>query len=225
MNAGARHLMMRSVVFLAVVVGLPVNQENGGVPGWKLRGELARNRWKIGTASLDPSDPHRIVVAPEGQDMVNTAGRGCDLYTEARWGDARVELELMVAKGQSSGIYLMGEYEVQVLDSFGKERVGEGDMGGLYAVEPPRTNAAKPPGEWQKFVIHFQAPRFDDRGQKTKNAKFVKVELNGVVLHENVDVLGPTPGGLSGRESATGPILLQGSHGVVAFRRVNVIPG
>lgn len=200
-------------------------RSGSGVPGWALRGDPARNRWKVGTASLDPSDPHRIAVGPEGQDLVNTAGRGCDLYTESKWGDVRIDLEVMVAKGQSSGIYLMGEYEVQVLDSFGKERVGEGDMGGLYAVEPPRANASKPPGEWQKFVIHFQAPKFDARGSKTRNARFVKVELNGVLVHENVEVLGPTPGGLTGREAADGPILLQGSHGVVAYRRLNVVPG
>ena len=55
---------------------------------------------------------------------------GTDLYTEQKFGDCNVELELMIPKGSNSGIYLMGEYEVQVLDSYGKEKVGPGDMGG-----------------------------------------------------------------------------------------------
>ncbi len=130
----------------------------------------------------------------------------------------------MVAKGQNSGIYMMGEYEVQVLDSFGKEKVGAGDMGGLYNAAAPRVNASKAPGEWQKFVIDFRAPRFDADGKKTANAKFVKVELNGQVIHENLELKGPTPGGLTGKEAAVGPLLYQGDHGIVAFRNLKITP-
>ena len=55
----------------------------------------------------------------------------------------------------------MGEYEVQVLDSYGKEKLGGGDMGAVYGAAPPAVNACKPPGEWQKYVIDCQAPKFD----------------------------------------------------------------
>jgi hypothetical protein len=63
-------------------------------------------------------------------------------------------------------------------------------------------NASKAPGEWQKFSIDFRAPKFDADGKKTANAKFVKIELNGQIIHENVEMKGPTPGGLTGKEAA-----------------------
>ena len=75
----------------------------------------------------------------------------------------------------------------------------------------------------QKFVIEFQAPRFRD-GKKVSNARFVKVTLNDQVIHENVEMKGPTPSGLTGREAPTGPVLFQGDHGPVAFRTVRVTP-
>ncbi len=129
----------------------------------------------------------------------------------------------MIPKGSNSGIYLMGEYEVQVLDSYGKETVGPGDMGGIYVTAAPRKNACKKPGEWQKFVIEFQAPRFAE-GKKTANAKFLKVTLNGEVIHENVEAPKPTTSCLTGKEAPTGPLMLQGDHGPVAFRNLKIIP-
>ena len=97
-------------------------------------------------------------------------------------------------------------------------------MGGLYGAQAPRVNAALAPGKWQKFVIDFRAPKFDASGKKTANARFVRVTLNGKVIHENVEMGKPTPGGVSGKESATGPIMFQGNHGPVAFRSIKVTP-
>ena len=145
-----------------------------------------------------------------------------DIYSNAKFGSCRIEVEMMVAKGANSGIYVMGEYEVQVLDSYGKEQLGGGDMGAIYGAQPPAVNACKKPGEWQKYVIEFQAPTFDDSGKKTANARFIKVELNGKTLHENVEMEGPTPSGVTGREAARGPIMFQGDHGPVAYRRIKI---
>ena len=116
----------------------------------------------------------------------------------------------------------MGRYEVQVLDSHGKpdERLGQGDVGAIYSAAKPAKNAAKPAGEWQTFHIVFQAPRFDDSGKKTQNAKFVSVKLNGQEVQKNVEVKGPTGGHLHNDEKPTGPLLFQGDHGIVAFRNV-----
>jgi 3-keto-disaccharide hydrolase len=220
---------MTKTILLAAVAALlsapqdtPFNGKDFG--GWKFKGGEAKSKWKVGKASLDPADPHKVVVAPEGNEMVNAEGHSCDISTEAKWGDALIEVEVLVAKGQNSGVYVMGEYEIQVLDSFGKEKVGAGDMGGLYAAAAPKVNASKAPGEWQKFVIDFRAPKFDADGKKTGNAKFVKIELNGQVIHENVEMKGPTPGGLTGKEAATGPIMYQGDHGIVSYRNLKVTP-
>ena len=72
-------------------------------------------------------------------------------------------------------------------------------------------------------VIDFQAPRFKD-GKKVQNAKFVKVTLNGEVIHENVEMKSHTPGGLTGKEVPTGPLMFQGDHGPVAFRTIKITP-
>ena len=118
----------------------------------------------------------------------------------------------------------MGEYEMQVFDSFGKAEVGPADLGGLYGAQAPALNASKAPGEWQKFVIDFRAPKFDKEGKKIANAKFVKVTLNGKVINENVEMKGPTPGGLSGKEAIEGPLMFQGDHGPVAYRNIQYTP-
>ena len=191
--------------------------------GWKPKGAAEKSKWKVGKASLDPADPKKLAVA-EGGELVNAAGGGVDLYSEAKFGDAVIEVELMVPKGSNSGVYVMGEYEIQVLDSFGKEKMGMGDIGALYNAQAPRVNASKAPGEWQKFVIDFRAPKFDADGKKTANAKFVKIELNGQAIQENVEMKGPTPGGITGKEAPTGPLMFQGDHGPVAYRAIKVTP-
>ena len=156
--------------------------------------------------------------------MINFKGAARDFYTEAKLGDGVYEVEFMVPKGSNSGVYLMGEYEVQILDSYGKEKVGPGDVGGLYGAQAPRLNAAKAPGQWQAFVIDFRAPKFDDTGKKTANARFVKVTLNGQVIHEDVEMKSQTPGGLTGQEHPLGPLMFQGNHGPVAYRNIHFTP-
>ncbi|HLY09240.1 MAG TPA: DUF1080 domain-containing protein [Planctomycetota bacterium] len=215
-----------AALFLAVSAWAAQDKPFNGkdLSGWAFRAPAERNKWRTGKASLDPTDPHKLVVAAEGDELVNAESHSVDAYTEATWGDCLLEVEVMVPKGSNSGIYLMGEYEVQVLDSFGKEKIGQGDMGGIYGGAAPRVNASKPPGEWQKFVIDFRAPKFDADGKRTSPAKFVKVELNGRLLHENLEMKGPTPGGLTGKEGPKGPLLLQGDHGAVSYRNVKVTP-
>jgi len=199
--------------------------------GWKVKGDEKRSKWGVGRASLDEKNPSKLAFTaippqadggPAARLLVNASG-GVDLYTEEKFGDCTIEVEFMVPKGSNSGIYLMGEYEVQILDSYGREKVGPGDLGGLYGAAAPKVNASKKPGEWQKFIIDFQAPRFKD-GKKISNAKFVKITLNDQVIHENVEMKGPTPSGLTGKEAATGPLMFQGDHGPVAFRTIKITP-
>ncbi len=192
--------------------------------GWRFKGDnKEQSKWRVGKASLDTADSGKI-AASDGRELVNAAGGGVDIYSEFKHGDARIELEVMVPKGSNSGIYVMAEYEVQVFDSFGKKELGQGDMGAIYSAAAPRVNACKAPGEWQKFVIDFLAPRFDAAGNKTANARFVKVTLNDQIIHENVEVKGPTPSCLTNKESPTGPIMFQGDHGPIAYRNMKITP-
>jgi len=141
--------------------------------GWKLRNEAHKDSWKVvSQVAIDKSDPKQLVGTGEGgtHDAVlfrAPVAHGSDLLTEESFGDCRLHIELMVPKGSNSGVYLMGRYEVQVFDSFGKpdDEVTHSDMGGIYSVKAPTTNAAKAPGEWQSLDIIFRAPRFDAAGR------------------------------------------------------------
>jgi hypothetical protein len=222
---------------LSLIVALPVSgaAEKGKVVcpfngtdlrGWKVKGNEKNSRWVVGHALVDPKDPSRLILGDAGglPEMVNVIppkGHSLDIYTEQKFGDCTIEVELMIPRGSNSGVYVMGEYEIQILDSYGKKKVVPGDMGGLYGMAAPMTNACKKPGEWQKMVIDLQAPRFEN-GKKTANGRLLKVTLNGAVIHENVELPRATPGGVTGREAATGPLMFQGNHGPISFRNIKI---
>ncbi len=205
---------------------LVFNGEN--LDGWAAQGASGKaNLWTAGKAVV-PSDYPKQLEKIEGTgELINLTpkhGASQDVYSEAKFGDCRIELEVMVPKGSNSGIYVMGEYEVQVLDSYGKMKMGNGDIGAIYGGYAPPVNASRKPGQWQQYIIEWRAPRFDGAGNKIQNAVFEKVELNGQVLHQNLVMSGPTPGGITGKESPTGPLMFQGNHGPVAYRNIVVKP-
>jgi len=156
-------------------------------------------------------------------------GKG-NIVSKPEFGDHKLHLEfrtpLMADKrGQArgnSGVYVFGRYEVQVLDSFGLP-TADNECGGIYKKAVPKTNACLPPTEWQTYDITFHAPRFDAAGAKVKNA-IIKVELNGIVIHDNVELDGTTPGGVSGTEAPKGVLLLQDHHNAVQYRNIWIEP-
>lgn len=178
--------------------------------------------------SMEVTDGTGILVNP---DMDHT---GENMFTEIEHGDIELKIEFLVPKGSNSGIYLQGRYEVQILDSWNISEPRFSDVGGIYErwddskLEgekgyegfPPKINAGIAPGLWQEYHILFRAPRFDDAGNKTENARFEKVYLNGVLIHENVEVTGPTRASEFTEEVEEAPIMLQGDHGPVAFRNI-----
>ncbi len=190
--------------------------------------------WEVlGGVSLDGSKPAQFGYEPGYGVLVN--GRGeptSNLVSSFEHGDVEAQLEFCVPKGSNSGVYFQGRYEIQVFDSWGVEKPKHSDCGGIYQrwVEDkgiegyaPRVNACKPPGEWQRLDVVFRAPRFDEFGNKVENARFVSVRLNGVLIHENVAVGGPTRAALDEKtEVAHGPLMLQGDHGPVAYRNLVV---
>jgi hypothetical protein len=162
--------------------------------------------------------------------------KGEDLYSLEDYGDIDLELEYLMASESNSGIYLQGRYEIQLIDTWGATAIRSGSNGGIYErwdeSKPngqkgymgyaPRQNASRAPGLWQKLKISFQAPRFDSKGKKTANAVMLKVELNGVLIHDHVELSGPTRGAIGDAETASGPLRIQGDHGAVAFRNIKV---
>lgn len=192
--------------------------------------------WQIvRNVTLDPSNNKSFSAAPGSGAMVNsTTNHTVNLISEADFGDCEAHVEFCVPKDSNSGVYLMGRYEVQILDSWGVAQPKSSDCGGIYAScsdpkpdytgHAPAVNASKPPGEWQTFDITFRAPRFDASGRKIENAKFIQVIHNGKVIQENVEVPRPTCAAHWLDEKPKGPLMLQGDHGPVAYRNILVRP-
>jgi hypothetical protein len=202
-------------------------------PPW----EVATGHWRIaGDASLDPADEQLLVAESGTGVMVNARGKAANLAGKREFGDIAAHIEFMVPKGSNSGVYFAGRYEVQIFDSYGVGKPKYSDCGGIYqrwdtpankAIDEghaPLLNASKKPGEWQTFDIIFRAPRFDEEGNKIANAKFEKVVHNNVVIQKDVEVTGPTRSAEFDDETPTGPIVIQGNHGPVAYSNIWVMP-
>jgi type 1 glutamine amidotransferase len=179
--------------------------------GWKHRGGGKPAGWKLVDGAME-------VVAGTG-----------DLVTEAELASGLYHVEFMTPSmpeetGQgrgNSGVYLLGRYEVQVLDSWGLE-LGMGDCGSIYGKRIATINASRRPERWQSYDIEFTAPRFDASGKKLANAR-VTVWHNGIEIHSDFEVDGPTAAGEE-REVASGPLLLQDHGNPVRYRNVWFVP-
>ncbi len=194
---------------------------------WQFQNPADKSKWEVGVAAISPKDPKMLVNKGGTGEMINMTtehGGSVDIFSEKKFGDCRIELQVMVPQGSNSGIYVMGEYEIQVLDSWGRQKMTGGDMGAVYGASPPGVNASRKPGEWQRYVIDFRAPKFDAAGNKKTMAKLLTVELNDQLLHEDLTMKQQTPGGVAGKEAPTGPLMFQGNHGPVAYRNIVVKP-
>jgi hypothetical protein len=158
------------------------------------------------------------------------SGRGGDIQTRAEFGDCQLHLEFCCptppnGNGQgrgNSGVFLMGRYEIQVLDNFDNPTYADGTCGAVYGEFPPLVNACRPPGEWQVYDIIWTAPRFGDDGSLQTPAH-ATVLLNGIVLHNHVALIGGTghrniPGYKA--HAPTGPLRLQDHGDPVRFRNI-----
>jgi len=195
-------------------------------------------QWQIvRDVAVSQQNEKRLASQPGKGVLVNGAeGKTVHLISKAEFGDVKAHVEFMVPKGSNSGVYFMGRYEVQILDSWGVEKPTYTDCGGIYQRwdenrdpkgyegHAPRVNAAFEPGQWQMYDVVFRAPRFDASGKKIANAHFDSVFHNGHLIQDKVEVTGPTRASLFEDEKPTGPIMFQGDHGSVAFRNIRIEP-
>lgn len=182
--------------------GDPVELFNGrDLDNWELAEKNAVSGWK----AIDGV----MVNNPEQKEGEAHIQYG-NLRTRDSYEDFNLKLEVNVPEGSNSGVYLRGIYEVQVMDSYGKE-LDSHNMGALYSRITPSEAAEKPAGEWQKMDI-------------TLYKRYITVKLNGKTIIDNQPVKGVTGGALTSDQFSPGPILLQGDHGKVSYRNMVLTP-
>jgi len=177
-------------------------------------------------ASRDGSTPAAWKVEGGYMEVVPRTG---DIQTVEQFGDCQLHLEWRAPdeiKGEcqgrgNSGVFMMGRYEIQVLDCYDNPTYADGTTAGLYGQWPPLVNACRRPGEWQTYDILWEAPRFD--ADECVRPARVTVLLNGVVVHHAKELMGPT----HHRQTTTyephpqtGPLTLQDHGDLIRFRNI-----
>lgn len=165
--------------------------------GWKLRNANGTKSWSAQNGML-------VNTIPEG-------GHGTDLVSEEKFQDFVIRYEYMVPKKSNSGLYLRGRYEVQILEDSEAKKTAMGGNGALYNTKPASEFVSRPAGQWQN-------------AQATIRGNKISVILNGVKIHDEVEVSKATGGELDQKLDQPGPIMLQGDHGAIAFRNIRIKP-
>ncbi|WP_047244771.1 3-keto-disaccharide hydrolase [Maribacter thermophilus] len=135
---------------------------------------------------------------------------GVNLVSEEKFKDFKIHVEFRYPEGSNSGLYLRGRYEVQIADNYGLEPSSI-YFGGIYGLIDPNENAALKAGEWQTYDITLIGRR-------------VTVVANGKTIINGQNILGMTGGALDNKEAEAGPIMIQGDHGAVEFRTIDITP-
>ncbi len=181
-----------------------------------------------------PDGPHWKIQ--DGAMVVVPAPRPCDQRTKRAFGDVQLHLEWKAptparGRGQdrgNSGVFFMGLYELQILDSFDNPTYVNGAAGAIYKERAPLVSAARRPGEWQTYDVVFIAPQFRADGTVARKARMT-VFFNGVLVQHDVALTGPTPNGPTFHRrdlppyfahAARLPLVLQDHRHPVAFRNI-----
>lgn len=144
---------------------------------------------KGGPAKWKMADGYFEVVAKTGAIRTKQAFGDCQLHVE--WATPDPPHGEDQDRGNSGIFFLMGLYEVQVLDSYQNKTYPDGQAASVYGQYPPLVNASRPPGQWQTYDIIFRGPRFDKNGKVLQPA-YVTVLHNGVLVQDHVALMGPT---------------------------------
>ena len=163
--------------------------------GWKLRNADGEESWSARNGML-------INTLPQG-------GHGTDLISEDKFKDFIIRYEYMVPSNSNSGLYLRGRHEIQIVEDSTRKKTSPGSNGGIYNTAAGSEFVSRGPGQWQ-------AAQATIRGNK------VSVILNGVKIHDEVEVTKATGGELDQKLDEPGPIMLQGDHGAIAFRNIRI---
>jgi len=202
---------------------------------------------------VQPKYDGKLVAAPKGATVLFD-GKGLDKWKNKGWkladgsmqvskggqqsldqfGDMHLHVEWLVPDGLkggcqkqgNSGVYMMGKYEIQVLNCYNNRTYADGMTAAMYGQYPPMVNACRKPGQWQAFDIHFKAPIW--KGKGLVSAAYVTVYHNGVLVHDNRKYMGPTGwksvANYNKPHPPKGPISLQAHGSPVKYRNIWVAP-
>jgi len=163
--------------------------------GWHLRNPAGRNSWSVENGVL--------------KNTVTKEEHGTDLVTDQKFLNFTVKYEFMVPDNSNSGFYLRGRHEIQILGDYAKGTATINGNGALYNFKAPDKFASKPANEWQTV-------------EATIIGNKITVVLNGIKIHDNVECTKATGGELDNKVDQPGPIFLQGDHGTVSFRNIQI---
>ncbi len=171
-------------------------------------------------------------------DYMTVTPKGGGIHTEKVFGNCQLHVEWRTPEGvpakvtdqsrSNSGVFFMGRYEIQVLDSYADPQLNpdnktyaDGQASAIYGSHPPMVNATRKPGEWQTYDIAFLRPLFDEKGNVVRKAR-ITVFHNGVCVHNNVEIEGTTSHKVKAKYTPhqEGPIGLQDHGNPIAFRNI-----
>lgn len=163
--------------------------------GWKLRNAKGHNSWSVKDGVL--------------ANTVNKGEHGTDLVTEDKFWNFTVRYEYRNPAGANSGFYLRGRHEIQILDDFARGKPAKNGNGSIYNFKAPDDFASKPAGEWNTV-------------EATMIGNKISVVMNGKKIHDNVACDKATGSEIDNKVTEPGPFFLQGDHGSVEFRKIEV---
>src|SRR6266487_1150983 len=190
-------------LIISVVALVRADDETGFKPlfngkdttGWHLRNASGHNSWKVEGGIL--------------KNTVNKGEHGTDLVTDKKFKNFTVKYEYLVPDNSNSGFYLRGRHELQILGDYAKGTPSINGNGSIYNFKAPDKFVSKPAGEWQTV----EATMIGDK---------ITVVQNGVKIHDNVECRKATGSEIDDKVDQPGPIFLQGDHGTVSFRNIQI---
>jgi len=240
-----------TVTLCAVLLGLTIHSyAQKRASEWKVH-DRNRPAPKVVTPGETPSDPPSdAIILFEGKDLslwkqgngqparwkvengyMEVVKKTGSIFTRQPFGDCQLHIEwaspaAAVGSDQNrgnSGIKFMGQYEVQILDTYQDTNVtyADGHAGGVYGQYPPLVNVCKAPGQWQTYDIVFRRPIFDNAGKVTRPA-YVTVFHNGVLIQDHEEILGNTSGKSRGykKHGDKESLMLQDHSHPVRYRNI-----
>ncbi len=188
------------------------------------------SQWQKGNgepAAWTIVDDEYMIVPPKAGDIRTRKAFGnCQLHVEWRTPEG-VPSRVTNQDRSNSGVFLMGHYEVQVLDSYTDDdydtnrTYADGQAAAIYGQFPPTVNACRAPGQWQIYDIAFMRPLFDEKGHCVRKAR-ITIFHNGVCVHSNLEIEGATAHKTKAKYSAhrAGPIVLQDHGNAISYRNI-----